>query len=362
MATFDALADLPLEIEGYELEGLEFETGELRTADDGRSTSGAAARRGSARTSSTTPSTTSPCRTPAPTLDLTGHATLGEFCEFIGGVDTFPRRAASATSRATTGAGPSSRRRSTWRCARRGSASPRRSAASRGRSTSSARCASSARRGRAAPRSSRCGASSTAYPDLRFKLDPTNDWDDELIAELVETGAVDSLDLKGFYKGTAGRRRDRPRALREADRGLPRRLARGPRRQRRDPAAARAGRATGSPGTRRSTRSPTSRRCPGRREMVNIKPSRFGGLRDLCATYDYCDERGIGAYGGGQWELGVGPRPDPVPRLALPSRHAQRHRPARLQRPRAGAEPGLPTSPLEPRLVADRLPLGRARR
>ena len=40
------------------------------------------------------------------------------------------------------------------------------------------------------------------YPDLRFKLDPTNDWTDELIAELVETGAVDSLDLKGQYKGT----------------------------------------------------------------------------------------------------------------------------------------------------------------
>ena len=40
--------------------------------------------------------------------------------------------------------------------------------------------------------------------------------------------------------------------------------------------------------------------------MVNIKPSRVGGLEDLCATYDYCDEQGIGAYGGGQWELDVG--------------------------------------------------------
>jgi hypothetical protein len=40
------------------------------------------------------------------------------------------------------------------------------------------------------------------YPTLRFKLDPFNDWDDELIAALAETGAVDSLDLKGFYKGT----------------------------------------------------------------------------------------------------------------------------------------------------------------
>src|SRR5690349_2154483 len=41
-----------------------------------------------------------------------------------------------------------------------------------------------------------------AYPTLRFKLDPANDWDDELIAALAATGAVDSLDLKGFYKGT----------------------------------------------------------------------------------------------------------------------------------------------------------------
>ncbi|HEY3553446.1 MAG TPA: hypothetical protein VGK66_07125, partial [Solirubrobacterales bacterium] len=40
------------------------------------------------------------------------------------------------------------------------------------------------------------------YPTLRFKLDATNDWDDELIAALVETGAVDSVDFKGFYKGT----------------------------------------------------------------------------------------------------------------------------------------------------------------
>ena len=40
--------------------------------------------------------------------------------------------------------------------------------------------------------------------------------------------------------------------------------------------------------------------------MVNIKPSRIGGLPALCATYDYCAEHGIGAYGGGQFELGPG--------------------------------------------------------
>ena len=40
------------------------------------------------------------------------------------------------------------------------------------------------------------------YPTLRFKLDPTSEWTDELIAELVATGAVDSVDFKGLYKGT----------------------------------------------------------------------------------------------------------------------------------------------------------------
>ena len=40
--------------------------------------------------------------------------------------------------------------------------------------------------------------------------------------------------------------------------------------------------------------------------MVNVKPSRFGSLRALCDAYDYCAERGIGAYGGGQFELGPG--------------------------------------------------------
>jgi hypothetical protein len=40
--------------------------------------------------------------------------------------------------------------------------------------------------------------------------------------------------------------------------------------------------------------------------MVNIKPSRFGTLRRLFEAYDYCADREIGMYGGGQFELGVG--------------------------------------------------------
>ena len=40
--------------------------------------------------------------------------------------------------------------------------------------------------------------------------------------------------------------------------------------------------------------------------MINMKPSRFGPLRELFATYDHLAAGGIGAYGGGQTELGPG--------------------------------------------------------
>ena len=37
---------------------------------------------------------------------------------------------------------------------------------------------------------------------MRFKLDPENDWDADLVAELRELAGVDVLDLKGHYRGT----------------------------------------------------------------------------------------------------------------------------------------------------------------
>jgi hypothetical protein len=39
---------------------------------------------------------------------------------------------------------------------------------------------------------------------------------------------------------------------------------------------------------------------------LNCKPSRFGRLRALLEFYDHCEAEGIGLYGGGQSELGVG--------------------------------------------------------
>ena len=40
------------------------------------------------------------------------------------------------------------------------------------------------------------------YPTLRFKLDGKASWDERLIAALRATGAIDSIDYKGQYKGT----------------------------------------------------------------------------------------------------------------------------------------------------------------
>ena len=42
----------------------------------------------------------------------------------------------------------------------------------------------------------------SAYPGTRFKLDPTSDWDEALVGRLAALGAVDTVDLKGAYRGT----------------------------------------------------------------------------------------------------------------------------------------------------------------
>jgi hypothetical protein len=39
---------------------------------------------------------------------------------------------------------------------------------------------------------------------------------------------------------------------------------------------------------------------------LNVKPSRFGKVRELLDTIAACEERGISMYGGGQYELGIG--------------------------------------------------------
>jgi L-alanine-DL-glutamate epimerase-like enolase superfamily enzyme len=184
------------------------------------------------------------------------------------------------------------------------------------------------------------------YPGLRFKLDPTSKWTDELIAELVETGVVDSVDFKGFYRGTPV---DQP-----ADPDLYRRVVEAfPETWIEDPALTDETRPVLEPHKDRITWDAPIHSIediealPYPPKMVNVKPSRFGGLRALCDCYDYLAERGIRAYGVGQFELGPGRgqiqylaslfHPD-TPNDVAPSGYNDPALP-----------PGLPTSPLEPR-------------
>jgi L-alanine-DL-glutamate epimerase-like enolase superfamily enzyme len=143
------------------------------------------------------------------------------------------------------------------------------------------------------------------YPGLRFKLDPTSSWDERLIAELVATGAVDSVDFKSFYSGTVV---DQP-----ADPVLYRRVVEAfPQAWIEDPALTPETDALLAPYRERfSWDAPIHsiediEALPYPPRMVNIKPSRLGGLRNLLDAYDYCATRDIGGYGGGQFELGVG--------------------------------------------------------
>ncbi|HEV2061798.1 MAG TPA: hypothetical protein VGR12_03005 [Solirubrobacteraceae bacterium] len=143
------------------------------------------------------------------------------------------------------------------------------------------------------------------YPGLRFKLDPTASWTDELVRQLADTGAIDSVDFKGHYKGTVV---DNP-----PDVELYRRVVEGfPDAWIEDPHLDDDVQRFLEPHRDRITWDAPIHgiadieALPFPPRMVNVKPSRVGSLKELFSTYAYCDERGIGMYGGGQFELGPG--------------------------------------------------------
>ena len=143
------------------------------------------------------------------------------------------------------------------------------------------------------------------YPSLRFKLDPENDWTDELIAELVEIAEIDILDLKGFYSGTPVDVDTDPVLYRKVAEAFPHALLE-------DPDINEETKAVLEPHERRiSFDAPIHsvsdiEALPLRPTMVNVKPSRIGGLQALLETYEWCDAEGVGMYGGGQAEQSVG--------------------------------------------------------
>jgi hypothetical protein len=185
------------------------------------------------------------------------------------------------------------------------------------------------------------------YPGLRFKLDANSAWDDELVAELARSAAIDSIDFKGQYRGTVV---DTP-----PDAALYRRVAEGlPDAWLEDPALTDDTVAVLEPHRDRVTWDAVIHSVEDIENLrwapktVNVKPSRFGSVERLFAAYDYCEAKGIGAYGGGQWELGPGRGHI---QLLAALNHPETPNDVAPREYNLDPQPGLPTSPLtvEPR-------------
>jgi L-alanine-DL-glutamate epimerase-like enolase superfamily enzyme len=345
VGTFDKLAGLPLRIDGYELEGLE-----LQLPDFERLTTLVRLRGGGEEGIGEDVTYDAvdhiALQDAGATLELGDAATLGELCDLVGTLDTFPAEPQREGSRRyRRWAFESAALDLALRQAGQGLAE------ALGREARPLYVVFSMRLRTAEEPSSieALRRKLDPYPELRFKLDPTNDWSDELIAELVETGAVDSLDLKGHYKGTVVDVETDPELYRRLLEAFPAAWIE-------DPDVNDQTRPILEPARDRITWDAPIHSIadiealPWAPRMVNIKPSRIGGLSDLCDTYDHCAERNIGAYGGGQWELGVGRghiqalaslfHPD-TPNDTAPRGYNEPDPP-----------PGLPVSPLAPKLAA----------
>jgi hypothetical protein len=142
------------------------------------------------------------------------------------------------------------------------------------------------------------------YPELRFKLDPSSEWTDELVRGLSGTGTVDIVDYKAFYSDPDSA---------PPDIALYRRVAEGfPDAWLEDPALTDATDEVLRPHRDRITWDAPIHSVadveglPFPPRTLNVKPSRFGFLRALLDFYDYAWAHEIGLYGGGMFELGAG--------------------------------------------------------
>ncbi|HXD58465.1 MAG TPA: hypothetical protein VN606_11130 [Thermoleophilaceae bacterium] len=340
MATFDRVAHLPVQIDSYSLEGLEAQVSSDFTRLSTVIRISGAGEEGVGEDVTYDALDHIALQDQGPVHDLSGKRSLGELCELIGGLDLFPADPVRDVSRLY--------RRWAFESAALDLAlrqSRTTLSAALGRELRPLNFVVSLRLGdppTIAPLRKRLDL----YPTLRFKLDPVSAWTDELIAELVETGAVDSVDMKGLYRGTVVDQPPDPDLYRRVVDAFPNAWIE-------DPALEPEIDELLEPHRDRITWDAIIHSVadieglPFPPRMVNIKPSRLGSLQELFAAYDYCEERSIGAYGGGQFELGPGRgqiqylacmfHPD-TPNDVAPSGF-------NLPDP----EPGLPTSPLDPR-------------
>ncbi len=300
MSTFDRLAELPLHVDGYDLEGLRAQVSSgferLSTVLHLRG----AGLQGLGEDVAYEAEDHVAWQAAGAVHDLSGDTTLGAFCERVDGLDLFPVSPQRDVSRLY--------RRWTFHSAAldlalRQAGSPLHAVLRR--PARPLTFVVSLRLGEP-PTLDPVNRRLAHYPSLRFKLDATSSWTPELIEALVATDAVDSIDFKAHYHGSIVDQGPDPLLYERVVAAFPDAWLEDP--------------DVEDPGTSAALAAEHDRitwdapihaiadieALPFAPRMVNLKPSRLGGLGKLCDAYDYCAEHGVGAYGGGQFELGPG--------------------------------------------------------
>ncbi len=142
-------------------------------------------------------------------------------------------------------------------------------------------------------------------PEMEFKLDPTPAWDEGLIETLAATDAVRVVDLKGLYEGTEVDVEPSADFYRHVVEGFPAALVE-------DPALTDETRPVLAGHEARITWDypitgvESVGELPFEPEWLNMKPSRCGTVESVLELIAHCEREGIDLYGGGQFELGVG--------------------------------------------------------
>jgi len=139
---------------------------------------------------------------------------------------------------------------------------------------------------------------------IEFKLDASEDWSQEFVERLAEIDRVQVVDLKGHYEDENVKMRPDPEVYKLVAEKLDALLE--------DPLftdeteKALKGFEDRVTWDKPITSVQTVKQLPYKPDYLNIKPSRFGKIKNLFETIEHCQENNIKMYGGGQFELGIG--------------------------------------------------------
>jgi hypothetical protein len=302
MSAWDRLAELPIRVEGYELTAHDREYGEFTRGSTVIHLRGAG-HEGIGEDVVYSVLDHIAHRDAGPIHDLTGPSTLAELCARIGKLDLFPtppeyeasihyRRWAYESAALDLALRQSGL--ALWEAVERDPAPLRFVCSTRlggfGEQASGSTTEPIRKR-------------LERYPDLEFKLDPENDWDADLIAEIRELAPVRVLDLKGLYRGTPVDVETDPELYRAVAEAFPDAYLE-------DPDLNDETEPVLEPHADRVTWDAPLHSLADvermARKAINSKPSRFGSLRELFAIYEHCGRDGIAIYGGGQGEVECG--------------------------------------------------------